>query len=293
MYEQARAGLGEQFSTEIGSMVDAVIFANSIVLARAKEVAEAAALQRLPQHVSFLMPQREAEYGIVPSPDATMKDRAEEYARRFRAVQSTNKVSTEDALREVLGSDFLKLHIVAATDAVTLSQVDGLDINYQLPLVNRKFIRLESAVSTGLGVAQFVFFSFVLTSTSALTVNELVAGDQLMVEPGALGLAEKVTVTKVKENAFEAVFTKPHSAKSLCTTMPYPGWATTKRHATIIVTEEAALNPEKRRVVDQLMRIYARDTSTWDIAAADGAVVKTFKIGTPAIGIATTANIAI
>src|SRR5262249_11391681 len=87
---------------------------------------------------------------------------------------------------------------------------------------------------------------------------------------------------------FEAQFALAHDDGVFVTTMPYPLWASTKRHALIVLTSAAAADPEKRRRVHNLMRKIARGVSTWSIC--DGGAGKTngpFRVGVGRLGVTT------
>lgn len=289
-YEQARAGLGGQFDMSAGSAVEAYIYANAIGQAKAQRRVESAAYQRIPHRASHLMPTREREWGIIPAADASMQARREEYARRFRAIQSTNLVSVEAALSELLGDDFVAYRTTPTAEIVGLSQADGLDINYQAPGVERKAIIIDDAISF-IGVPTQFDFTDVANVSDPLRGGSIVAGDVLMVEPGRLGLSERVVVTSItthEPKKITATFQRPHSAGVYAVTHPYPGESTTKRHSIVVLADSAAaLDPETRRAIDQLLRLYTRSVSTWSIAAADGSDILQFQIGSPSLGIST------
>lgn len=301
IFDQQRAGMGGQFDVSAESAMGAFLYANAIGQARTRQVVEAAALQRIPRRASYLMPQREEEYGLVPSPNASLTDRREEYARKFKVVQCTSHVAVEAALLELLGDDFVGLRATPTAEIATLSQADGLDVNYQRPDVTRKVVRLLNAVSF-IGVPSTVAFEYVFTAPSTTDQDQLVAGDVIVVDPGRLGWTERVEVTAVAPvlvlgvvtgYTLTAEFAFSHDAGTIGLTHPYPGLATSKRHSLVVVTQSAALDPEKRRRINELMQLHARSTSTWDIVAADGDNVQQFLIGAPSIGISTVEQFAI
>jgi hypothetical protein len=296
IFDQQAAGLGGQFATGLNTEAGAICYANAINVARARHVVDGAAMQRLPTHASWLLPWREEEYEIVPAPRATMEDRRAEYASRFKVIESTNYISTEAALQEALGDAFVAYRVTPIDEIVTLSQADGLDINYQRPEVERKIIQLEDAVSF-VGVPSTVGFSLVKTAGDPRGIGSLVKGDVLMVEPGRLGRSERIVVASItthEPKTLTATFQLTHDAGVLGLTHPYPGWATNKRYSIIVLASTAAaIDPENRRRVDQVMRLYARSVSQWGIAAADGDNIQQFQIGVPSIGISTVEQFAI
>lgn len=121
------------------------------------------------------------------------------------------------------------------------------------------------------------------------TEVDLVAGDILCIDPGNLGLTERVEVLSVREEDgvryFSARFTKTHSAGVYVTTGPMPIWTNTKRHVLLVVTAAAAVDPKLvRRVHAELTRIM-RAPTTWAIVqptTPGAATVGPFTIGATA-----------
>jgi hypothetical protein len=79
------------------------------------------------------------------------------------------------------------------------------------------------------------------------------------------GFAHASGDTATTTPEFTATFANPHSAGCLLTTMPFPSWQSTKRRAIIVLTAAAALDPDSRRKVNDLMKRMAREVSTWNI----------------------------
>lgn len=299
LYEDIRANLGGQFDMTEGSRWDAKAFAMARGVARARNRLRQAALQRLPAHVSETMPIRENELGIIPGALATMSERRAEYAARFMLQSGGTKINIELALETLLGDGFVAYQPTTLADTVTWSQSDGLDINYQLPGVSRKAVTLSTPISLPSVTAQWVDYELLGAPLGVGEDPYVVAGDVLLVEPGRLGLMERLTVVDAETSPsprFQAVFTRSHDAGSLALSHPYPGESTTKRHALIIVTQAVAGDPEKRRQINELLRRLVRSTSTWDIVEQDPASLgetKLFQIGEPSIGRRTLTTVSI
>lgn len=115
----------------------------------------------------------------------------------------------------------------------------------------------------------------------------LLVGDVLCVDPGNLGVAERVVVTAegIGDDGlrrFSAIFSKPHSAGAYATTGPTPIWLGSKRHFLIVVPNERAVDPTTVRRVDEFMKQITRGASTWAIVqptTPGAATTGPFKIG--------------
>lgn len=103
----------------------------------------------------------------------------------------------------------------------------------------------------------------------SLVEENIIPGDVLCVDPGNLGLVERVTVVSSEgagaTRRFSATFQKAHDAGTYATDGPVPLWSNTKRHVLVVVTAEAAVDPEQVRRVDELFKRIMRAPTTWAI----------------------------
>ncbi len=97
----------------------------------------------------------------------------------------------------------------------------------------------------------------------------VIPGDVLCVDPGNLGLVERVTVTAAAgegdTRTLTAVFRKPHSVGVYATDGPVPLWSNSKRHVLVVVTAAAAVDTDLVRRVHELFRRIMRAPTTWAI----------------------------
>jgi hypothetical protein len=109
--------------------------------------------------------------------------------------------------------------------------------------------------------------------------NPIKVGDVLTVEPGRLGLQERVTVLWADTAQFQATFRRPHSAGTRATTAHWPSWRSTKRHSVVLVTAAAFSSPTKCAQVNLFMRKIMSAFDTWTIAVGNGGYTTPFAVG--------------
>lgn len=282
IYDDMIAGLGGEdgdLHPERGTHLATHCFATSIEAAFAKRRNEVARNQALPFYVTDLLPNREAEYGVIPAIDSTDADRRTELARRMLAPIVPSQANIEDALTDLLGDDFIAYRPTLAADAiVTPATVGAAPANLQRPEVTRKAVALSGAVSF-IGVPVTVTYTLVtLPQSGQATENaELVAGDVLVFDPG-MSIADRVTITSATSSSLTAIFSKAHSAGALGFTQPIASQTSTKRSVLVVLSDTAAADPEKRRIVDDYMSRTVRATTTWAIAAGDAVSTTPFDL---------------
>ncbi len=292
IYKGMTGGLGDQYDLTVGeSRMEAFCFASSLASARAAKCLERGALQNRVDVVDDMMPTREDEYSIVPGFSDTLADRRAEYARRKVRPGTWTRAAITAQLQELLGDDFIAYRPTTVDEAVIWPAALGDSPMLLAPsTVTRKIVRLTQAISIGLGAPQNVPYELVDVpiSPDAAGTLDLVAGDQIVVDPHMLGISECVTVVSVESTqakTLRATFNLPHDPGALGFTHPFPRWESSKRHSLVVLTPEAADDPEKRRVVDFWMRRMARGCSTWSVVgSADGETTGEFEIGSSLIG---------
>jgi len=121
----------------------------------------------------------------------------------------------------------------------------------------------------------------------SLVEELIVPGDILCVDPGNLGLVERVTVLASEGSGttrkFTAAFQKPHSAGCYATDGPMPLWSNTKRHVLVVVTAAASVDPKMVRRINELFKRIMRGPTTWAIVqptTVGAGTVGPFTIGT-------------
>lgn len=119
-----------------------------------------------------------------------------------------------------------------------------------------------------------------------LSESRIVKGDVLAVDPGILGIAERIVVLDASVDggvkSFTAAFSQPHTANTFATTGPTPIWTNTKRHVLVVVSSTAAVDPTMVHKTNDLFARVMRAPTTWAIVeeTTPGAgTVGPFRIG--------------
>lgn len=277
-----------------GTYLDGKCFSRAIRIALARKHLIRAKRQTFPATVDVLITNREYEYGAVPAVDATIVERRAELSRRMTVPSQASQVILEAELTELLGDDFIALRTTSAAEAVVNpTSVGAAPENLQRPEVTRKVVRLSGAVSF-IGIPQTVAYELVEAPVAGNDVAEqaLVVGDVLVVDPGT-AIADRITATAVGGGFLTATFSKPHSASARGFTMPLPQQVSTKRHTVVVLTDAAAADPEKRRIVNEHLGRRMRATSTWGISGGTSSSTTGFEIGAFGLGMTTLAPIAL
>lgn len=288
IYRSLNAGLNGQFSTEEGAFFDAMHFAMARGMARVRRRLQQASKQGIPRRMTGLLPQKELEHDIIPEPNATLKKRRDAVAFQTRLPETATTAVVESALTKLLGDDFISYRVTQIDEVADFGDKDA--IAYKRPDVDRKVIRLLSSVTENGSIVPWTLkYEVIAGDSSPLSpeTSKLVTGDVVVLEPARRGRAEAIRVSSVatSPDRFTALVGKTHEEGTIGFTHPLPVEATTKRHSLVVVTQSCALDQDKRRQINALMRRLARSTSTWGIVAQDGLHVQQFRIGEPAIGI--------
>lgn len=286
IYAAMIGGLSGQFDASPGTHVEASIFAKAMGLARSAVLIQHAWEQVLPMKALEMLPVREREYGLAPGPNDTIGQRRRAVAARKLLPLGCSRTNVENALRTLLGSDFVAYRPTTVDEMVSWPAALGaVEMNLQPPSVRRKLVTLSASVAS-LGVPLTVPYALLAGPPPPPPVDlpgpaGLSVGDVLTVDPGRLGLEEAVAVTAVGGGTLTATFTKAHDSGAIGTTMPFPNWQSSKRHSLIVISAAAAIDPEKRRKIHELMQRIARGVSTWSITDNSGP----FLVGVSRIGV--------
>lgn len=282
IYESSAAAYGGQISTEEGSRLDAHLYAQAIGLAAASATIQHAAAQAFPSGLLEMLPVRERELQIVPGPTDTVAERRAVVAARRRLPLPPTRTNIENALRDVLGDDFLELRTTSAAGAfVWPASASATQLHFAAPNAPIKYARLADAVTPGARTVPYQSVSLPMSPQPAPSPDILV-DDVLLVDPENSARSETVTVTAANAGAFTATFTQAHDEGCLATTASLPQWQSSKRASLIIVSASAARDPVKRAKVDDIMRRMARAVSTWSITSGGP-----FKVGRGRLGVTT------
>lgn len=261
------------FSRELGSFVDCFAFALALTIARAQVRQQKLDRERLAAGAYELLAQFEEEHGLRPGATDTIRQRRDALAGKMLTSQGSNRPTLEQALSDLLGEDYIGLHVADPATEVTLWP-SALGDSPQVLLsddVSRTLVRITQSVCVGLGAPQAVTYTAV-DPTAEDGEHTLAVGDRLVVQPENLGLAEPVTVEAVDDDGetFAATFAKAHDNGALAAQMPFPAWASTQRHLWVVLSEDAAQDAEKRRLTNEKMAALVTGVTTWSICPYTG-----------------------
>lgn len=309
IYNSYVANLGGNYSVAAGSREDCTAYAVAMGVASLKLTAERAGNQMLPDKVHELLPTREREYGLTPGPYDSEASRTAALQARYRLPIGAAKVNIQNALTDLLGSDFIAYRPTPYSESVKYPPNIGDNPMLLTPAsYPRKMLRITPAISTGLGGSITVRYTNLLPNTGALKnqngkvvpadFTDPIVNDFMVIEPENNGRREVVHIeatgidappgVEIPFTTLTATFNFAHEPNCLAVAMPYPMWTSTKRHSLIVLTATAAADPEKRRRVDELMTRIARDVSTWNICAGTSSSTSgPWKVGQSLIGITT------
>lgn len=270
LFTDGRAG---GLSRELGSFVDCFSFALARVVARAQLRQERLAGEMLAEKAYELLAQLEEEHGLRPAFGDTIATRRDALLVRLRAREGSRRPSLEQALRDLLGDDYVGIHI-ADPDTEVVNWPTSLGDDPQMfgaPDMPRKLVTITNPISD-LGL-QFATYVPVDPAPTDDTEQTLLVGDKIVVGVENLGTAEPVTVTAVSLSGegvgpllFQAVFAKAHEPGCLAVAMPFPAWGSSQRHIWVVVSATAAVDAETRRKVDETMARMVTGVTTWSIS---------------------------
>lgn len=268
IYDTIVGSLGGQLSAEPGTLGDNFAAATALAAADAQTAAERAFEQQLPDHVYELLPQKEEEYGLYPSPEDSITTRRAALKARMLFPNGMTRVNVENVLKSLLGANFVGWRVTHPDERVMWPLALGDQPQNLVPAnVERLLMRLTTTVSKNLGVAQYVVYTqtFPVADTPTLKV-----GDKVVIEPEIRARTEVVEVLESFKSGndfvFLAVFNREHEPSCVATTMPFPVWTSSQRESLVVVKPGVVKDAETRRKIAETLERMFRGVSTWGIA---------------------------
>jgi hypothetical protein len=254
IYESMLDSQGDAYNKDFNGLQQARLYAQAICLASAQYALDRAGNNRNPATATELLAKLEDDFQVVPPPTATLPQRRAFLSALVRISHGNSQSAIEGALSLLLGSDFFSYtHSAAAPwppspGTVGVFAAAGSEI---------KQFTITPAISiTGTPIT----VGYTLNSES----NAPMAGETYCVDPDPRRATEQIAILATHTGTITATFTRAHEPGTLAT-RPYPLWISKRRHSSITTTVAAATDPEKRRMINELMAKAARGVSTWQI----------------------------
>ncbi len=265
-------------STDLGSFVDCFAFSLARVFARIQRRQEQLDGERTAAGAYELLAALEEEFGVVPPFGATLKARRTALGQRMRVLLGSRRAELEQSLRDLLGDDYVGIHIPDPASEVSVwpSTLGDSPQLLAVPDAPRRVVTLPYAISTDLGTPQVVTYTPVDPLAGENSDHTLAAGDQIVVGVESFGSAETVTIISVGQTGedgplyFLATLNNAHEPGAICAAMPFPAWGSNQRHIHVVLAATAAVDPETRRQVHELMARTVTGVTTWSICATSG-----------------------
>lgn len=256
-------GMGESYNVDFNGYQQGRLYAQSICLATAQYQLDRALNNRNPAKATEILGQLEDDFQVTPGPYATLKQRRDFLSALFMVATGNSQSAIEYALQKVLGSDFVSYtHLTASPWPPTPGTV-GI------------FPKVGDAIK------QFSILDAISTIGSPVTVRYSItptfgdlplAGETYVFDPDPRSTIENVELISVNSTTITAVFTRSHEIGTVAT-RPYPLWTSSRRYSTVIVSLSAAMDSEKRRLVNEIMSRAMRGVSQWCMVSDIGPLV--------------------
>lgn len=252
IYESMRAALGGEENlgedTFTGPMAGH-LFATAMALANVQRTTDRANRERIPHTADEMLERHERDYRVTPPAAATRDDRRATLTVAERLGMGCQPDVLQTALSELLGSDLIAIRQHDDTEYVVWPadwDTTGPGVWKRPDLVSKWFV-LTSPVGPGsvtLPVQQI-----------GPTTEPLRGGEEVIVDPGILGIAERVTLAAAGASV-TATLARAHDVGAIVTTEPWPEAATSSRHLLIVVTSAISRsNAWRKRIAGVLNKI--------------------------------------
>lgn len=267
IYETLRDSMGDTYDVDFNARPQVRLYCQAMCLSAAQYEFERAEKNQNPSTADELLPTLERDYQVIPPFDATKHERRVVLAARRLVTRGPRREAVEDALRTLLGDDFIAYETTEVADAVTWPSVPGDVGVFARSGTQKKLFRLAVPIS-------LTSIPLTVGFASLAGTDAPIAGEEYTVDPDSRNPhTEKITIAAATASAITATFTKPHVTGAIAT-RPHPVLISSKRYSRVVVSFAAATNPETRRKINEQMRRQLRGVSQWCIAQEG-----TFRLG--------------
>lgn len=276
IYGTLKDNFGNVFDTSETGLQQARLYAQAMVMASAQYQVDRAKNNKNPATATELLAVLEHDYQVVPSSKATLPERRAFLSAVQKITRGNRREAIEDALRTLLGADFIAYQTTLPADIVATpsNPATGGGV-FAGRGTQKKVFRLDAAVAT-VGTPVTVPITMLSHTGPPLT------GETYCIDPDPRLNIEQVTIGIVlfEPLKVQITFAKAHDPGTLGT-RPHPLWFSSQRYDTVMVSVAAASDPETRRKINELMGRALRGVSQWCIVHNAG----TFILDSPTRGI--------
>lgn len=275
IYRTLRANFGDVFLTDFDGLQQARLYAQAMCFASAQYQFDRALNNRKPSTATELLPVLEHDYQVIPSPHATLNERRDFLTAFQKIGRGNRREAIEDALRTLLGSDFIAYRTTARSDIVATPASPSTPGVFLAAGAKKKVFSIDVAVSV-------VGSPITVPFTSLGGTDTPLVGETYCVDPDPRRNIEQVTIAGVGVGTITTIFTHSHEPGTLAA-RPHPFWSSNQRYSVVVLSHlgKAWNDPETRRKINELMARAVRGVSTWDIISDAG----TFVLDDPVRGI--------
>jgi hypothetical protein len=263
IYEALKSGQGDTYEESFTGRQSARLYAAAMSLAAAQYQIDRALNNASPLTATELLGKHEADYQIVPSYTQTLQERRETADARRKVTRGSRRESVEDALRTLLGDDFVAYETTEAGERVTWPATPSAVGTFKRAGAPKKGFKLLHSVSR-IGINQTVAVEAIPSLDAPMP------GDTYTIDPDSRHpYTERITILAATDTTVTCQFTKPHAAGAVAVS-PHPVWTSNQRYDRIVATFAAATDQETRRKVNELMARMLRGVSQWCVISDAG-----------------------
>lgn len=263
IYEALKASQGDTYEESFDGRQSARLFAAAMSLAAAQYQIDRALNNASPLTATELLGKHENDYQIVPGYQQTLQERRVVADARRKVTRGARREAVEDALRTLLGDDFVAYEVNELADTVAWPSTPGTVGDFKRAGAAKKGFRFAAAVT--------------LTATLRTVAIEAIpgldlpqVGETYTVGPDSRDPnIERITIVSATSSSITATFAKPHPSGTVAMS-PHPVWISNRRQDRIVTTFAAATNPETRRKINEVMARMLRGVSQWCVVSDEG-----------------------
>jgi hypothetical protein len=266
IYEALKAAQGDTWDESFEGRQSARLFAAAMALAAAQYQNDRALNNSKPLTATELLGELEGDHQVVPSYLSSLDERRAILDARQKVTRGARRESVEDALRILLGADFIRYETTAESEIVTWPNGPDAVGTFQRAGAPKRGFILATPVSR-------------IQEPSTVTVTQIAglelpeAGGYCTVGPDSRDpSAERVLLAAVTPTSITATFQKPHPIGTVALA-PHPVWISNQRYGRIVVTVAAASSPETRRKINEVMSRMLRGVSQWFVCHDQGTFI--------------------